>query len=266
MKIVHIRSLAIPDVKVVRFARFRDDRGYFTETFRKSDFQSHPDAECLQAWSSCRATRAIPARGRVRGLHFQWNPLMGKLVRTVAGRMIDLALDIRKGSPSFGKIIAYDMPRRPSSPTASGSGCRPASPTATSSRSATRIEYLCSGQWSPGYEAGISPLAADLDWSLCDAACKALLDRAAAGAAVDFRQGPCRPDAGPMARRSPVGELSLRPVGNGLRAVPRAYHHGSTTPEYGHSCHSLASPFRTGLFNTYSTTSRKGRSRSRTRS
>ena len=49
----------------------------------------------------------------VRGLHFQWNPFMGKLVRTVQGRMVDLFLDIRKGSPSYGKAAAYDMPSTP---------------------------------------------------------------------------------------------------------------------------------------------------------
>jgi dTDP-4-dehydrorhamnose 3,5-epimerase-like enzyme len=45
----------------------------------------------------------------------------------------------------------------------------------------TQIEYFCTGPYSPGCEAGISPLAADLDWSLCDPQCKALLDRMAAG-------------------------------------------------------------------------------------
>src|SRR3712207_7738933 len=49
----------------------------------------------------------------IRGLHFQWNPYMGKLVRTIMGRMVDLVLDIRLGSPTFGKIIAHDIPSRP---------------------------------------------------------------------------------------------------------------------------------------------------------
>ena len=51
--------------------------------------------------------------GVIRGLHFQWNPNQGKMVRTIAGHIIDLALDIRKGSPTFGKIIAYDLPASP---------------------------------------------------------------------------------------------------------------------------------------------------------
>ena len=58
MKILSIRSLAIPDVKIVRYARFCDDRGYFTETFRKSDFVRMPARRAFAAWSFCRPTRA----------------------------------------------------------------------------------------------------------------------------------------------------------------------------------------------------------------
>ncbi len=182
MKIVHVRSLALPDIKVVRFARFSDHRGYFTEVFRQSDFQQHPDAACFQGVQFVQMNESHSRAGTVRGLHFQWNPLMGKLVRTVAGRMIDFALDIRKGSPFFGKIIAYDMPSTVEQPYGEWIWVPPGFAHGNLFPQETRIEYLCSGQWSPGCEAGISPLAADLDWSLCDGQYKALLDRTAAGA------------------------------------------------------------------------------------
>ncbi len=113
MKILEIRSLAIPDVKIVRYARFRDDRGYFTETFRKSDLWGHADAACFQGVEFKQSNESYSRAGVVRGLHFQWNPHQGKMVRTIAGHIIDLALDIRKGSPSFGKIIAYELPASP---------------------------------------------------------------------------------------------------------------------------------------------------------
>lgn len=181
MKIVAIRSLAIPDVKVVRFARFGDHRGYFTETFRRSDFQKHPDAACFRGVEFVQINESYSLAGTLRGLHFQWNPWMGKLVRTAAGRMLDLVLDIRKGSPFFGKIIAHDMPCTAEQPWAEWIWVPPGFAHGNVFPEPTRIEYLCSGEWSPGCEAGISPLAADLDWSLCDGPCKALFDRAVAG-------------------------------------------------------------------------------------
>ena len=48
MKIVGVHSLAISELKVIRFARFRDRRGYFTEQFRRSDFDTHPDTTFLR--------------------------------------------------------------------------------------------------------------------------------------------------------------------------------------------------------------------------
>ena len=110
MKIVDVRSLAVADVKVVRFERFRDERGYFTEPYRKSDVALNPATSFLAGLAFPQANESFSHAGVIRGLHFQWNPFMGKLVRTVSGRMVDLALDIRLDSPTLGKIIAHDMP------------------------------------------------------------------------------------------------------------------------------------------------------------
>ena len=108
MKISDIKSLAIPAIKVVRFARFVDFRGYFTEPFRKSDFSAQ--LEFMKGVDFLQFNESFSRSNVVRGLHFQWNPFMGKLVRTVQGRMVDLFLDIRKGSPTYGKAAAYDIP------------------------------------------------------------------------------------------------------------------------------------------------------------
>ena len=168
MKISEIEQLAIPDIKVIRFSRFYDHRGYFTEHYRKSDFQTNPQTPFLQGIDFLQMNESFSNRGTFRGLHFQWNPYMGKLVRTLQGHMVDFILDIRKGSPTFGKIIAYDMP--------SDLGLRFAEWIWIPSGFAhgvmflqnSVIEYLCTGEYSPGCEAGISPLAEDIDWSLCD--------------------------------------------------------------------------------------------------
>jgi dTDP-4-dehydrorhamnose 3,5-epimerase len=116
-------------------------------------------------------------KGTVRGLHFQWNPYMGKLVRTVVGRMLDMVLDIRKGSPTFGKIILYDMPVDEQADYSEWIWVPPGFAHGNFFPEDTIIEYFCSGEYNPGCEAGISPLAKDIDWSLCDKSLRKLYDR-----------------------------------------------------------------------------------------
>jgi dTDP-4-dehydrorhamnose 3,5-epimerase len=128
------------------------------------------DVELVQA------NESYSKSGTVRGLHFQWNPYMGKLVRTVRGRMIDVALDIRKGSPTFGKTVLYDMPTNPDTNHNEWIWVPPGFAHGNFFTEDTLIEYFCSGEYSPNCEAGISPLAKDIDWSLCKATLKELFD------------------------------------------------------------------------------------------
>jgi len=169
MKIANITGLSMPDIKVIQFARFADHRGYFTETFRKSDYQNHPDMSFLKDINFVQCNESFSRKGTIRGLHFQWNPYMGKMVRTIYGHMIDLVLDIRKGSPSYGKIIAYDMPADANNKFNEWIWVPPGFAHGNLFLKDTVIEYFCSGEYSQGCEAGISPLAEDIDWTLCDA-------------------------------------------------------------------------------------------------
>lgn len=168
MKILNVKQLEIAEIKVIRFARFRDQRGYFTEHFRKSGFQANPLTPFMEGVEFVQTNESFSRTGTIRGLHFQWNPYMGKLVRTLHGHMVDLILDIRKGSPSFGKAIAYDMPSDTSAEFNEWIWVPPGFAHGNMFLEDTSIEYFCSGEYSPGCEAGISPLAADIDWSLCD--------------------------------------------------------------------------------------------------
>jgi dTDP-4-dehydrorhamnose 3,5-epimerase len=168
LKLLESKQLAIPEIKVIRFARFCDARGYFTEPFRKSDFEHHPLTPYLRGVPFVQANESYSRAGVIRGLHYQWNPYMGKLVRTVEGRMVDLVLDIRMGSPTFGKILAYDLPARRDAVHAEWIWVPPGFAHGNFFPEESVIEYFCSGEYSPGCEAGISPLAADIDWSLCD--------------------------------------------------------------------------------------------------
>ncbi|MFH1227530.1 MAG: dTDP-4-dehydrorhamnose 3,5-epimerase family protein [Planctomycetota bacterium] len=177
MKIIGVKSLAIPDIKVVRFARFCDVRGYFTESFRKSDFQKHSEMSFIKGAEFTQCNEGASHPGTMRGLHFQWNPYMGKLVRTLKGHLVDVALDIRKGSPTLGKIIAYDMPYTADADWSEWIWIPPGFAHGTLLIEESLIEYFCSGEYSQGCEASISPLAPDMDWSLCDAELKKLFDK-----------------------------------------------------------------------------------------
>ena len=168
MKILDAKQLKMPAIKVIRFARFRDQRGYFTEHFRESDFQANPLTSFMAGVEFVQANESFSRAETVRGLHFQWNPYMGKLVRTLQGHMIDVVLDIRRGSPNFGKAVAYDMPSTRSEDFNEWIWVPPGFAHGNTFLEDTLIEYFCSGEYSPGNEAGISPLAEDIDWSLCD--------------------------------------------------------------------------------------------------
>jgi len=176
MKIESIISLSIPDIKVIKFRRFCDHRGYFTEHYRVSDFAAQEEPAFFNTGSFVQTNESYSKKRTIRGLHFQWNPYMGKLVRTVMGHMVDLALDIRKSSPSFGKIIAYDMLSTNAQEYGEWIWVPPGFAHGNYFVQDTIIEYYCTGQHSPDCEAGISPLANDIDWSLCEAKFRKQLD------------------------------------------------------------------------------------------
>jgi dTDP-4-dehydrorhamnose 3,5-epimerase len=92
---------------------------------------------------------------------------MGKLVRTISGRMVDLVLDIRLESPTFGHIVAHDMPVSSSAEYSEWIWVPPGFAHGNMFTEETMIEYFCTGEYSPGNEGAVSPLAEDLDWSLC---------------------------------------------------------------------------------------------------
>jgi dTDP-4-dehydrorhamnose 3,5-epimerase len=166
MKILEVKALAIPDLRVIRFGRFRDHRGYFTEPYRRGDFAQHPETAFLKGISVLQMNESWSQAGTIRGLHFQWNPYMGKLVRTIFGHMVDLALDIRKGSPTCGKIVAYDMPAAVDRDYDEWIWVPPGFAHGNYFSQVSQIEYLCTGEYSPGCEACVSPFATDMDWSL----------------------------------------------------------------------------------------------------
>lgn len=101
-----VESLEIEDVKLITPARFGDDRGYFSETFKKQAFlDAGIDADFMQDNQSLSV-----GTGTVRGLHYQAPPFaQAKLVRVLAGAILDVAVDVRTGSPSYGKWVKAEI-------------------------------------------------------------------------------------------------------------------------------------------------------------
>lgn len=97
---------SIPDVVLVKPKVFGDERGYFVETFRQDKFE---EAVGYQV-DFCQDNESKSTKGVLRGLHFQLAPAaQSKLVRVIEGKVLDVAVDIRKGSPTFGQYVTAEL-------------------------------------------------------------------------------------------------------------------------------------------------------------
>jgi dTDP-4-dehydrorhamnose 3,5-epimerase len=95
------RRLRIPEVVLVTVRKFEDDRGFFMETYKRSVFAANGVNGVFVQDNYARSQRGV-----LRGLHYQLNPCaQGKLVAVVQGEAFDVAVDIRKGSPTYGQWV-----------------------------------------------------------------------------------------------------------------------------------------------------------------
>ncbi len=97
---------AIPDVIIIEPKVHGDDRGYFVETFRGDKLEEFLGYKI----NFCQDNESKSSRGVLRGLHYQLPPhAQTKLVRVIQGRVLDVAVDIRKGSPTFGLHVSVEL-------------------------------------------------------------------------------------------------------------------------------------------------------------
>jgi len=95
----------IPDVYILEPSVFGDHRGYFLESFNLDKFEEH-----IYPIKFVQDNESKSSKGVLRGLHFQTPPFdQAKLVRCVDGRVLDVAVDIRKGSPTYGDHVAVEL-------------------------------------------------------------------------------------------------------------------------------------------------------------
>ena len=99
------RETSIKGVYIIEPKVFNDARGYFFECFRKEEFEAHVGrVDFVQDNESC------SSRGVLRGLHYQKGDFaQAKLVRVIKGRVVDVAVDIRRSSPTFGQHVAVEL-------------------------------------------------------------------------------------------------------------------------------------------------------------
>ena len=101
-----IQATSIPEVKIIAPKKFGDARGFFSETYNQRAF--HADG-ITDVWIQDNHSLSGP-KGTVRGLHFQTAPFaQAKLVRVTRGAILDVAVDIRRGSPTYGKHVAAEI-------------------------------------------------------------------------------------------------------------------------------------------------------------
>jgi len=96
----------IPDVVIIELKVHGDSRGYFVETFRTDKLEEFLGFKI----NFCQDNESKSSKGVLRGLHYQLHPAaQTKLVRVIQGRVLDVAVDIRKNSPTFGEHVAVEL-------------------------------------------------------------------------------------------------------------------------------------------------------------
>ena len=100
-----VRSTAVVEVIIIEPKLFTDDRGFFMETYKHSEF-----AELGIIENFVQVNRSKSVKGVLRGLHFQKQPkAQAKLVQVIAGEIVDVVADIRKGAPTFGQVVIAEL-------------------------------------------------------------------------------------------------------------------------------------------------------------
>lgn len=140
--------LAIPDVLLLEHETFEDDRGYFMEVYRRDMFRELGLPDLFVQLNESRSRRNV-----IRGLHFQWEPPMGKLMRVAEGAAFLVAVDIRHDSPTLGRWVAETMSAEDRKEIWAPAGFARGLCALSDN---TRVQYLCTGIYNAKGESGIA--------------------------------------------------------------------------------------------------------------
>ena len=147
---IQVEETAIPDVKIIRANRFHDNRGFFTETYKESEYLEIGIPKFVQD------NMSESSKGVIRGLHWQESPHgQGKLVSCMTGSILDVAVDVRKESATYGKYVAIELDsREPIAlwvPEGFAHGFQ-------ALEDFTRVHYKVTGYWDKASENSLNPL------------------------------------------------------------------------------------------------------------
>lgn len=158
---MNIIKTRIPGVVIIEPKVFHDSRGYFFESYNKKEFD-----RCVGEVEFVQDNQSRSSKGVMRGLHFQRPPYaQAKLVRCVDGRVLDVAVDIRKGFPTYGQHVAVELSsdnfRQLFIPRGFAHGFAVLSEVAV-------LQYKCDNAYEPSSEGGIFPLdpALGINWMI----------------------------------------------------------------------------------------------------
>lgn len=144
---VDVETTPIDGVKIVSPELFQDSRGFFQEVFRADEYLKYGLPTTFVQFN-----HSGSVKNTVRGLHFQWDPPMGKLMRVSKGVAFLVAVDLRKGSPSLGKWFGVELSEHDRkllwAPASFARGFAVLSDFA-------EIEYLTTGTYNAGGESGV---------------------------------------------------------------------------------------------------------------
>ena len=161
---INVIQTAIPEVLIIEPKVFGDARGYFFESWSQRDF----DAQ-VRPVRFAQDNESKSRYGVLRGLHFQkGRAVQSKITRVVSGRVLDIAVDIRRGSPTFGKYVAVELSgenhRQLFVPRGFAHGFSVLSEEAV-------FQYKCDNLYAPAEEAAIAwnDPAIGIDWGLPEA-------------------------------------------------------------------------------------------------
>lgn len=160
-----VRRTSIPEVLIAEHETFEDDRGFLMEAYNREAFAEHADLGLPSEFVQLNHSRS--SRGVTRGLHFQWEPPMGKFMRVARGEAFVVAVDIRPGSPTLGQyesVVANDENHVALwAPASFARGF-------TSLSDVVDIEYFITGHYNAECESGIAWNDPDvgIDWPVAD--------------------------------------------------------------------------------------------------
>lgn len=163
---MEIKKTALEGVLIVEPRVFKDARGYFFESFSKREFDEALTREIGHTVDFVQDNESMSSYGVIRGLHFQKMPhCQSKLVRCVEGAVLDVAVDIRHGSPTFGQYVAVELTgenhRMCFIPRGFAHGFSVLSEKAV-------FQYRCDNYYAPESEGGINLMdpALGIDWRI----------------------------------------------------------------------------------------------------